>query len=220
MRDLVMIVFDIGANNGLSGWDELYRLTSTAPSLTNKDKVYAFEPTPYLIDRFLRVLERAAPDNFIVIPKAVSLKNEITDFHIARGRGCSSLHDFHKNVSYKKDIGPKPAWLSGKFQVVETIKVETIRLDTFIIYNNIDKIDFLHCDAQGGDLNVLKSLGDKIDIVSRGCVEAHHINTPLYNIDNSITSIVSFLEDRGFKINRRDKVLKTDEKEINIRFSR
>mgnify|MGYP003659070715 CR=1 FL=1 len=209
-----MIVFDIGAHNGISGWKKLNMLTRDAPGLTIEDKVYAFEPTPWLVDRYLRVLERGAPDNFIVVPKAVSLENGTSDFHLSRFRlGCSSLHEFDENV-------PNPnSWNTKHFKIYKTIKVEATRLDTFIISNNIDKIDYLHCDAQGGDLDVLKSLGDKIDIVREGVVEAHHVDTPLYNNDNSINSIVSFLDDRGLKIQDRDRVLNTEKKEIDIHFS-
>jgi|10_taG_2_1085330.scaffolds.fasta_scaffold01211_5 FkbM family methyltransferase len=204
-----MVVFDVGANNGYTGWKKLYRLTREKPCLTSEDKVYAFEPTPQLIDRFLRVFERGAPDNYIVVPKAVSLKDGIADFHLAHKRpGCSSLHEFDPNDSWKEN-----------FKMYETIKVETIRLDTFIISNNIDTIDYLHCDAQGSDLDVLKSLGDKIDIVRGGRVEAHHVNTPLYNYDNSINSIVSFLDDHGFKIRKRDLLLNTKQQETDIHFS-
>ena len=34
-----MIVFDIGAHQGNSGWKKLNMLTRDAPSLTSKDKV-------------------------------------------------------------------------------------------------------------------------------------------------------------------------------------
>lgn len=208
-----MIVFDIGANQGNSGWKKLNMLTRDAEKLTKEDKVYAFEPTPWLVDRYLRVLERGAPDNYVVIPKAVSLENGISDFYITSKRlGCSSLHTFHNDVPI--------TWNSNHFNIHKTIKVETTRLDTFITANKIKKIDYFHCDAQGGDLNVLKSLGTKINIIEHGVVEGHHPEKPLYFGNNSIPNIISFLEESGFIVNSRDKLLNTDKKEVDIHFSK
>jgi len=207
-----MIVFDIGAHHGNSGWKKLNMMTRDSPGLTIKDKVFAFEPVPWLVDRFLRVFERGAPDNYIVIPKAVSLKPGVRDFYIARHRlGCSSLYEFDNNVT--------STWDSKHFNTLKKIKVDTIRLDTYIENNSIKKIDYLHCDAQGGDLDVLRSLGNKINIVKHGVVEGHHRDKPLYKNNNSIDSIVEFLENSGFIVTARDKILNSTKKELDIHFS-
>ena len=49
--------------------------------------------------------------------------------------------------------------------------MECTRLDDFIDERGISGIAYLEIDAQGKDLDVLKSLGDKIDIVERGHIE-------------------------------------------------
>ncbi len=46
------------------------------------------------------------------------------------------------------------------FNVTDTIDVDVIKLKDFINDNNIDKIDYLHCDVQGHDLEVLIGLED------------------------------------------------------------
>ena len=167
---------------------------------------------PWSVDRYLRVLERGAPDNYIVIPKAVSLENGVKDFYIANRRlGCCSLYEFDDNVL--------STWDSKYFKMSKKIKIDTIRLDTYIETNSIKKIDYLHCDAQGGDLDVLISLGNKINIVRHGVVEGHHRDKPLYKNNNSIDSIVTFLEHSGFIVTARDKILNSTKKELDIHFS-
>ena len=51
-------IFDVGANTG----------TSCHHYSLNGDIVYAFEPTPYLLDTYLLPKQS---DNYIVVPKAV-----------------------------------------------------------------------------------------------------------------------------------------------------
>ena len=65
-----MIIFDVGANNG----------SSCEHYATNENTVYAFEPTPFLLNNFLY---KKNNKNYIVIPKAVSDYDGIAEFNIA-----------------------------------------------------------------------------------------------------------------------------------------
>jgi len=177
------IVFDVGANNG----DTCHRFSED--SLTT---VYAFEPTPYLLKRFLYQKQK---ENYIVVPYAITDFDGEAIFNIA-GQcdwGCSSIHEFEDNLEI--------TWPGRTdFKVTEKIKVQTQRMDTFIKNNNIQQVNYLHCDTQGNDLNVLKSFGEYIKIVESGVVEAANQN-PLYkNVDNSVNSITNFLEKNNFVI--------------------
>jgi hypothetical protein len=64
---------------------------------------------------------------------------------------------------------------------------------------NIDKIDYFHCDAQGNDLKVLKSFGNKISIIEQGQVEVDYKGS-IYDSDNSIELVMSYLKDNNFRI--------------------
>jgi FkbM family methyltransferase len=177
-----MIIFDVGANNG----------SSCESYIKEENMVYAFEPTPYLLNNFLY---KKSCKNYIVIPKAVSDYNGVAEFNIAGQSdwGCSSLNKFENNLDQ--------TWPGRTdFKITETIQVEVTRLDTFIEENKISHIDFLHCDTQGNDFKVLKSLGKFINILRAGSVEAFKQN-PLYiNIDNHLDNIIQFLEENKFKI--------------------
>ena len=195
------IIFDVGANNG----------SSCLNYSSRGDVVYAFEPTPFLLEKYLYP---NTSDNYIVVPCAVSDFDGTAKFNIAGQRdwGCSSLHNFSEDLD--------KTW-SGRtdFKVTESIEVDVVRLDTFIINNSISAVDWMHCDTQGNDLKVLKSFGDKLDILKGGVVEAFEKN-PLYKeSDNSKEKVLSFLESNNFKIL---SITSNDpfNNELNIKFTR
>jgi hypothetical protein len=73
-------------------------------------------------------------------------------------------------------------------------------LASFVEKENISQIDYLHCDAQSSDLNILKSLGNKIDILIEGRCEASNTKKLYKNVDNSLHSILLFLEKNNFEV--------------------
>ena len=179
------IFFDVGANDG-----------SSSIHVAEKDSnclVFAFEPTKKLYNELKEKTSHLK--NYIVIPKAVSDFNGIEKFYIAGQAdwGCSSLLKF-SNKS-------KTEWPGRTdFVVTEEIYVDVIRLDDFMEENKISKIDFLHIDTQGSDLNVLKGLGDKIRFVSEGIMEAANKDEILYLNQNNKQESINFLENNGFNI--------------------
>ena len=179
------IFFDVGANNGT---DSIHIAVSDPNSI-----VYAFEPTPFLFD-FLSDKTKDIP-NYHVIKKAVSNYRGKANFNIAGQSdwGCSSLLNFSEKS--------KTEWVCrNDFNVTEVIEVDVIRLDDFIAENDITNIDYLHVDTQGSDLNVLLGLGDKINIVKNGKIEAAAKNDILYESQNLLKDCVDFLDSNNFEI--------------------
>ena len=199
-----MIIFDVGANNGKS----CYSYTADP-----ENTVYAFEPTPRLLELCLYPKQRERP-NYIVIPKAVTNYNGKATFNIAGQAdwGCSSLYNFSPDL--------KATWPDRKdFVKTDQIEVECTRMDTFINEHNIKTIDHLHCDTQGNDLKVLESFGNKIDIIKTGVIEVYS-RSPLYtNTGNSHFAAQKFLTEQGFLIT---KIKKVDRKarELNLYFTK
>jgi hypothetical protein len=108
----------------------------------------------------------------------------------------------------------------------KTIDVPCIRLDCFIEKFNvtefkIEKIDFLHIDAQGKDLSVLRSLGKYINIVERGtCEVAANADVSIYkNQESLLSNTTLWIAEHGFEINH---VRPNDQRsnEMNIFFTR
>ena len=178
-------IVEVGANYG----------HDTARFVQDKNNdVWAFEPTPELIDH---LLERFKNDtNFHLVGKAVDIEEGRKIFNIAGGGdwGCSSLYEFADNIHEKWEGRPD-------FNITHTVKVDVVRLDNFIEQNNIIKIDYLWVDAQGNDFRVLKSLGDKIDIVLEGKCEGAYTVDLYKTEENKVSDIVAWLENNGFKCN-------------------
>jgi len=198
------IFFDVGANNGSSS----IHVAESDPDTI----VYAFEPTPEMIS----IIEEKSKNfnNYFLIRKAVSNFEGKSIFKVAGQSdwGCSSLLEFSDKS--------KTHWVGREdFKVTHEIEVDVIRLDSFIKEKNISCIDFLHIDTQGSDLNVLIGLGDYIDIVQSGVMEAASSSDILYFSQNTLEDSLKFLTDNGFTI---ELIQPNDvhNNEVNIFFSR
>jgi FkbM family methyltransferase len=162
--------------------------------------VYTFEPKK---DLFSSLFDKTKNlENYTVIPKAVSLKNGTTRFNICKSGGASSI------LPFRPDHELIQTWSAARTDVQfsgESYDVETTRLDTFIEENGLEHeiIDFIHIDAQGVDLDVLKSLGKYISNVQEGVVETViDANKSIYvgQDENTLANVETFLTSNGFEI--------------------
>ena len=183
------IIIEVGAN---SGGDSIKYVSQSNTLL------YAFEPVPYLGNNLTGSLDDAGFKNYKLIRSAVSDIDGKAIFNISgpdesHNFACSSLNQFSDGIDGK--------W-GGRsdFAHIDSLEVDTIRLDTFIEQEGIKEIEYLHIDAQGSDFNVLKSLGDKVNIVKAGKCEASNIVALYKDVDNSVYSIIGWLGNNGFKI--------------------
>lgn len=164
--------------------------------------VYTFEPHQGL---YAALVERTKDlENYTVIPKAVSLVDGKTQFNVCKAGGASSILPFRSDEELLK------VWTAYRTDVHysgTSYEVETTRLDTFIEANHLENttIDFIHIDAQGVDLECLKSLGKYIENVKAGVVETvKDRNKSIYigQDENTLENVEKFLLANGFKIER------------------
>lgn len=162
-------------------------------------KVFTFEPHN---EHYNMVQEKTKnmPD-FTIIKKAVSLKNGTIPFNICALGGASSI------LPFKTDEELLHHWGSNRTDILYSgvsYDVESTRLDTFIEEYNLENeiIDYLHIDAQGADLDVLKSLGKYIKNVKEGVIEtASSSEKAIYIGQNNIVGDAKkFLENNNFSI--------------------
>lgn len=162
--------------------------------------VYTFEPKKDLFENLVNKTKDLV--NYTVIPKAVSLENGITQFNICKEGGASSI------LPFRPDNELIETWSQHRTDIQFsgiTYDVQTTRLDTFIEeYGLQDRtVDFIHIDAQGVDLDCLKSLGKYIANVKAGVVETViDKNKSIYvgQDDNTLENVSIFLSLHGFKI--------------------
>lgn len=197
------IVLEIGANNG--DHTALYYSKFKIP-------IYSFEPVPKnynsLVERFKR------NSNIHLYDYAIDLENGVKNFYISGedySYGCSSLYQFTENIN--------ELWKNrSDFTVTNIIEVKTIRLDEFLARRNLTKkiIEYLHCDAQGNDLNVLISLDRYIRNVQAGRIEVAS-NIELYkDTNNTIEQACRFLLKAGFSIKTDRRRLSGEEADLHF----
>jgi FkbM family methyltransferase len=152
----MLTIFDVGACEA----EDSIRYSNLFP----KAKIFAFEPLP---ENYLKAKENIEYFNksnqIFLYPFAINDKEGEYKFYVSSGNpriyGNISDWDFgNKSSSLLKPgkIKQTHEWL--KFNRV--IKVQTKTLCSFCSHNDIKKINFLHIDVQGAELNVLKSAGD------------------------------------------------------------
>jgi len=144
------LIFDVGANRG----NVVDQYLSYFPAAI----IHAFEPFP----ESYNILKQRHGNNpkVICFPKAISSANGVKEFFV------------NKNVDTNSLLKPKLTGLSSDKQVshVITIEVETIILDEYCVRENIDHIDILKMDIQGGEYEALKGMTkmltqNKIDLI-------------------------------------------------------
>lgn len=181
------IVIEVGGNAG----DDTERYASQPDTF-----VYSFEPVPVLAGRLKDKFRDAT--NVEILELAVSDFDGQAEFGISGpnenwNMGCSSLNNFNPNIGEE--------WGGRKdFQFMDKTLTGVMRMDTFMHECNLDEIEFLHCDAQGSDLKVLQSFGDKLQSLKAGRVEAANTVSLYDGVDNSVYSIVKFLEENEFEV--------------------
>jgi hypothetical protein len=77
-------------------------------------------------------------------------------------------------------------------------------------------VDYLKVDAQGLDLQVVRSAGDRLKDIHRICVECDVTSNPLYRGAATKNETVDFFESHGFKL--IDVLTQSDGQEENLTF--
>jgi FkbM family methyltransferase len=176
------------------------------------DKTLLIEPIPSMVD-ILR--EHFKGTEVIVIQRAISDYDGEAVLGIANRLSCSSLQKF-------TDEAKKP-WVQNKFgipdfRMVDETIVRVSRLDTLMTEFQIEEIHILHIDSQGEDINVVRSLGDKISKVKFIELESPSKGeSPLYINQPTYEETMEHMDKAGFKEVRRS-YHSIDQKEVDIFF--
>jgi FkbM family methyltransferase len=159
--------------------------------------VFTFEPKKDLYENLYERTKHIT--NYTVIPKAVCLTNGTTMFNICKEGGASSILPFKTEDELEKH------WTCHRTDIHYSgisYEVETTRMDTFIEENNLTEtvIDYLHIDAQGVDLDVLKSFGTYLKNVKEGVIETVlDLEKSIYvGQVNNVENTILFLKENNF----------------------
>jgi len=139
----------------------------------------------------------------------VSETDGSADFYLNEYEASSSL----------LPLADSAPWWSGAapLKVSATLRVPTVRLDTFMSLLGIGKIDFLKVDAQGMDLAVIRSAGERLRDIAKITLEVW-VTRPQYVGAASKEEALRFLTDAGFVLEGVEP--QTDGHEENLTFVR
>ena len=150
-------------------------------------RIYAFEPNLRAAAKLIGVAS-----NYIVIPMAVAEKDGVSELYLNSHEPASSLLPFD-------DAGLR-SWVGEQLKIDRVISVPTVRLDTFMSLMDIGRVDFLKIDAQGMDLNVLRSAGPRLRDIMKITLEVGVTPIPLYVGASSKADVLALLEGNGFAL--------------------
>ena len=149
--------------------------------------------------------------NYVVLPIAIAERDGSAELHLTAYEQSSSLLPVD-------EVGIK-SWVSEvEFKVVGSATVPTMRLDTFMNGAGIESVDFLKIDAQGLDLEVVKSAGDRLRDVSKVQLEATTSSYRQYEGAPGKSVIVEYMESKGFRLTEEE--VQSHGQEANLTFLR
>jgi FkbM family methyltransferase len=195
-RALRGVWLDVGACNG----EHCYGFALANPSL----RVYLFEPNLRMAAKLFGMLP-----NFFVVPLAVTETDGSSELNINSYADASSLLPLDDQGVHN--------WAGAQdLRTVEKVTVGTIRLDTFLNLAGIQSVDYLKIDAQGMDLDVVRSAGNRLKDIHRICLECDVTPHPLYRGASTKSETVEYLESHGFAL--IDVLPQSEGQEENLTF--
>ncbi|MGA3013081.1 MAG: FkbM family methyltransferase [Bacteroidales bacterium] len=210
-EDTPLTLFDVGANTG--------QTIDFALRTFPKAKIYSFEPTPQLVSDLKKKYQ--SNSNIFISDLALSDHAGFIDFHVSEFSPTNSClepdNELYENFDYK---------LAGILKRSNTIKVETIDLDTWYKQNmKEESIDFMKIDTQGFEFNVIKGgINILVEHTKVLCFEIQYLS--FYKNQVPFYKIYEFLYDNGFIYycqlsatrNNFFQILESDVVFINTRF--
>lgn len=153
---------------------------------------HGFEPDP----RNIKIIKsQNLPLGFKLNEGAVGRKDEVLELHLSEGNHPNPNNNNPmtgaNSIRPPKEVTKRHNWI--KFN--KKIKVKCFSIDTYCKKNNIDHIDFIWCDIQGAEYDMI--LGAK-DILSRTkYATLEYSDIELYEGQKKIEDYMKLLRETG-----------------------
>jgi FkbM family methyltransferase len=170
-------IFDVGANVGL------YSLLAAASN--PRADIHAFEPTPYLHHQLL--------DNIAL--------NSITNIHANRV-GVSGQSGTAFLFLCRGDDGSNEGmnFVAAARSSDEDIPVEVVTIAEYCRRKEIDSIDLVKLDIEGGEYDALRGAGDLLAKKRIGCLFVELVEWAANRSGHSTSAIKRLLLDAGYSL--------------------
>lgn len=178
------VIFDVGANLG--------NVTARYRTMFPQAEIYSFEPFPTLYEGLVK---RFAGDEHVhVLPLAVSNEVGSAEFHLT---GFHTTNSLLPRAREHRRYYPQIAEATN-----ETITVETISLDVFCAERQIERVDVLKFDIQGGEklalagaTEVLRHKGLKLIFTESALIQHYEGEGLFYEIADFVAGYTFSLYD-------------------------
>jgi FkbM family methyltransferase len=179
------IIIDAGAHVGLD--------TVEMSRMWPGSAVHAFEPIPEVFDQLLKNTQGFK--NVRCYPLALSDSNSSQQIYVSSGESdaSSSLYPPKEHLSVHPNV---------KF--LESIQVPTLTIDAWASKHNIDHVDLLWLDMQGGELAALKASPKILKTVR--AIHTEVLLQELYESCPLYPEVRDWLMSQGFKVEREELV--------------
>lgn len=175
-------VIDIGAHIGLMS-------VVLGKIVGNNGKVYSFEPSPLTFSILKETIKLNKLTHIISpINKAVSISNGEIQFNADFENVSNSIVLYENNKNHKK------------------ISVTTTTIDSFIIKENINILNFIKIDAEGVELDVLKGAKETLKRFNCSMILALH-PLPIVAKGDSLSDIYDFVTEAGYSVMWKDQII-------------
>lgn len=173
------VIIDVGANFGF------YSLLSAG--INPNAKIYAFEPSPYILKSFTRNIELNLFRNIHLQSLGVGDKDGKFKLFVSDddNTGMSSLVDRGEYSRY-------------------TVDVSVVTLDGFTRSNSIDTVDLVKIDVEGNEFNVLIGMNEILKVY-KPAIFIELLNDTLKNFGHDIQVIFDYLTELGYLCYEFDK---------------
>ena len=185
-----LVIFDIGA---CEAEDSIrYNL------LFRNATIFSFEPLPENFNKCILNITKKSYYRIKPFQLALSNRNGVAKFYVSsgspEGQNNSDWDYGNKSSSlYSPDTSfRKIEWL--KFN--KEIEVKTQTISSFCIDHSIERVDFIHMDVQGAELDVLKGAGNKIRSIKAIWLEVENVS--MYKGQPLKKDIERFMKESNF----------------------
>jgi FkbM family methyltransferase len=173
------VIFDVGANRG----DTVATYKKLLPNAT----IYAFEPTPELID-ILTKRFFGCPD-ITIVPEALSDTEGMITFYLMSNNVINSMSPLHGKDGEYYGVRER-----------QEIEVKTRTGSEYCIENKISKIDFLKLDIQGAEKRALAGLKSMIETAQISVIYLELTFVPIYETQTTFGEIETFMNSYGYHL--------------------
>jgi FkbM family methyltransferase len=185
-------------------------------NLIHHNNVFSIGIDP-LIEQYKHVRGTDILNNYNILHNiAIDIEDGEKMFNITKSLDTSSLYDFNTKITTDINNNTEFYIPNNFYDFITTItekKLTTTKTLKHIIEENNLQQDIIHIlkvDAQGNDLNVVKSIGKYLKNVMFIIIESNNDHTRLYKDTHSFTEDYSYLKSNHFELITKEVLLRDD----------